>query len=120
MNLKTIRLLARKTQLEVANAINITQFTYSNYENGKTEPDNETLIKLADYFNTTVDNILEHETKHILDTSSMSLAKIDFINQIKNLDDKCIENLNSFLQGMLYAERERQNIINQIQKYKDE
>ena len=118
MNLRTIRLLAKKTQLEVAKALNVTQVTYSNYEQGKTEPDNETLIKLAEYFNTTIDNILGHETKHIIDTSSMSLTKIDFIKQIKDLSDNTVNSLNAFLQGILYAEKERQNIIDQVNKYK--
>ena len=58
MNLKTIRKLNGKTQIEVARDLGIMQNTYSNYEIGKTQPDFEVLVKLADYFHTTVDAIL--------------------------------------------------------------
>lgn len=52
MNLKTIRKLNGKTQIEVARDLGIMQNTYSNYEIGKTQPDFEVLVKLADYFHT--------------------------------------------------------------------
>lgn len=58
MKLKELRVLNQKTQLEVAKNINITQFTYSNYETGKTEPTIEVLIKLADYYNVTLDYLV--------------------------------------------------------------
>lgn len=117
-NLKEIRKKHNLTQTKVADDLHFAHTTYTAYENGKIQPSTQTMIKLADYFNTTIDALVGHETRHILDTSTMSLAKIDFITQIKSLDDKNIENLNSFLQGMLYAQRERQNIINQVNKYK--
>lgn len=58
MKLKELRVLNNKTQQEVAEKINITQFTYSNYETGKTKPTIEILIKLADYYNVTLDYLL--------------------------------------------------------------
>ena len=58
MNLKQARLKANKTQIEIAKAINLTQNTYSNYEMGKTEPNIETLKKIADYYDVSIDYLV--------------------------------------------------------------
>ena len=118
LKLKEFRKAKKLTQQEVAKFLNIAPTTYLGYEKGIINPTIETFEKLADFYNVTIDALVGHETKNVLDVSIMSLTKIDFINQIKTLDDKNIENLNSFLQGMLYAQRERQNIIDQVKKYK--
>lgn len=59
--LKLIRKSKGLTQTEVAKYIGISQNNYSYWENGKVKIDNETLIKLAEYFNVTVDYILGRE-----------------------------------------------------------
>lgn len=53
--LRKLRKDANKTQQEMAKFLGITRQGYGNYENNNTEPDNETLNKLADYFDTTID-----------------------------------------------------------------
>lgn len=120
MNLITFRRNAKKTQNEIAKIINVAPTTYLGYEKGTSEPSIKTLMTLADYFNTTIDALVGHETRHIIDTSAMSLAKIELINQIKQLDENAVNSLNGFLQGILYAEKERQNIINQVNNYKED
>ena len=45
-------------QIDVANGINIDQKTLSNYETGKTLPDSDTLIKLADFFKVSIDYLV--------------------------------------------------------------
>ena len=45
-------------QSDLAEAVGIDQRTISNYETGKTNPDGEALIKLADFFNVSIDFIL--------------------------------------------------------------
>ncbi|MGN0687941.1 MAG: helix-turn-helix domain-containing protein [Oscillospiraceae bacterium] len=47
------------TQAEVAKAIFIAQNTYSYYENGQRDIPTYTLIRLADFYNVSVDYILE-------------------------------------------------------------
>lgn len=56
--LKLKELRKNKTQNEIAKALGITQRTYSNYEAGNRQPDQDTLIKIADYFNVSVDYLL--------------------------------------------------------------
>lgn len=58
MRLKELRISENKTQSEIAKEINITQFTYSNYENGKTEPTVEILCQLANYYGVSLDYLV--------------------------------------------------------------
>ncbi len=70
-------------QIDVANATGIDQKTLSNYETGKTNPDSYSLIKLADFYNTSIDYLVgrtEHETNN----------KEDIIKQLNQLQ-KSIE-----------------------------
>ncbi len=65
MRLKDIREDADITQKQVAEFLNVKQNTYSQYENGHRQIPIDALIKLAKYFGTSVDYILEltDETK---------------------------------------------------------
>lgn len=56
--LMTIRKKKHKTQQETADYLGITRPAYTAYESGSRTPDHENLIKLADYFNTSVDYLL--------------------------------------------------------------
>lgn len=56
--LKQARMNAGKTQEQVAAMLGITRGGYSHLENNRNEPDNETLVKLADYFGVTTDYLL--------------------------------------------------------------
>lgn len=56
--LKSLRLMNKKTQKEIAKILGITRQGYGNYENGITEPDHATLVKLAEIFNTSIDYLM--------------------------------------------------------------
>ena len=45
-------------QIDVAEAVGIDQRSLSNYETGKTNPDSETIVKLASFFGVTCDYLL--------------------------------------------------------------
>ncbi len=59
MRLKELRKKKKLTQLRLALELNMTQNTISRYETGKVEADYKTLILFADYFNVSVDYLLE-------------------------------------------------------------
>ncbi len=59
MRLKDIREDRDITQQELASYLRISQNTYSQYENGKRQLPIELLIRLAEYFHTSTDYILE-------------------------------------------------------------
>ena len=57
-HLKNLRKARNLSQTEVAHDINISRATYNNYELDKRQADYETLLKLAEYFDTTVDYLI--------------------------------------------------------------
>lgn len=59
--LKTYRNSHHMTQKSVAEAIGVSLRGYQQYEQGKFEPNIEKLIKLADLFGITVDDLIGHE-----------------------------------------------------------
>jgi len=59
MRIKDLREDADLTQKEIADFLNIKQNTYSQYENGQRQLPLDALIKLAHYFDTSTDYILE-------------------------------------------------------------
>ncbi len=58
MRLKDLREDNDVKQKELAEYLNIKQNTYSQYENGKREIPLDTLCKLADYYNTSIDYLI--------------------------------------------------------------
>lgn len=57
-NIRNLREDSDKTQQELATYLNIKQTTYSKYELGKINIPVEVFIKLADYYDVTVDYLL--------------------------------------------------------------
>lgn len=58
-NIRSIREDNDVTQQQMADFLNISQNTYSQYETGKIEWTAGTLIKIADYFDVSVDYLLD-------------------------------------------------------------
>lgn len=58
MNLKKIRRAAGISQLKLALDLNMSQNTISRYETGEREPGIAELIKIADYFNVSIDYLV--------------------------------------------------------------
>ena len=66
MRLKEIRKSKGVSQLKMAMDLNTNQNTISRYETGEREPGINELIKIADYFNVSVDYLLERTDNPIL------------------------------------------------------
>lgn len=58
LRLKSLREENKKTMAQVARDLGIPYTTYVNYEKGEREPNSETLILLADYFNCSIDYLI--------------------------------------------------------------
>jgi transcriptional regulator with XRE-family HTH domain len=58
-NIRSIREGNDVTQQQIAELLNVSQNTYSQYETGKIEWTASILIKIADYFNVSVDYLLD-------------------------------------------------------------
>ncbi len=59
MRLKELRLKHNITQIKLAIDLNVNQNTISRYENGEREAGYNELIRIADYFNVSIDYLLE-------------------------------------------------------------
>ena len=57
-NLKHLRLQKGYSQLEMAGELGLPQSTYQQYEAGINEPKFSTLIKIADYFDVSIDYLI--------------------------------------------------------------
>ena len=60
INLKSLREDAAVSQKQLADAIGVSQQSINKYENHNIEPDIETMIRIADYFKTSVDYLIGH------------------------------------------------------------
>lgn len=78
--IKQLRKEKNLSQQEIANYLQITRQAYSNYENGKREPDYETLLKLSEFFAVTVDHLTRGEPTDALTPSEQQL--LDLFRQL--------------------------------------
>ncbi|MBQ7873971.1 MAG: helix-turn-helix transcriptional regulator [Oscillospiraceae bacterium] len=64
-NIKSLRRKNSITQEELAEKLSVTRQAVSNWENGKTEPDIEMLIKIAQIFDVSIDELVDGVPKGI-------------------------------------------------------
>ena len=99
-NLKKLREDASISQKALADAIGVSQQSVNKYENHNIEPDIETLIRIADYFNTSVDYLIGHTNVRrkieIVNTYDLSEKESQLIDSFRSLTDKqqgCVESV---------------------------
>lgn len=54
-NIRYLRTSEKLTQKDLAKALNVAPQTYASYEQGRREPDIDTLIKIARFYNVSLD-----------------------------------------------------------------
>jgi len=133
--LKALRSTMGLSQQELAHKLNINRSTYARYELGQTQPDFETLQKIADFFNVTVDYLLgrsDHPNEPEWGKALHKLTETDVAKRMDELredlqNDK--ENLSfsgeplseeaieSLLEALEYARRQITRINNINKKY---
>lgn len=87
MKLKELRINSGLTQEELAKNLGFSRDTYKNYEQHRTEPNIQTLILIADYFNISLDYLCERQNNNLLFIDSLSQNKKSLINMIKELNE---------------------------------
>lgn len=88
LRIKALRQKNQFTQKEVADKLNITRSTYNNYENESNEPSINTLIKLADFYNVSIDELVGRDTdiinlKYLDESEAYIIKKILKMNQLE-------------------------------------
>ena len=86
MKFKKYREKINKTQKEIAELIGVTTQTYQNYELGKREPDFETLIKIADIFNASLDELFSRENNKFVNLNFLSDEERNIIEALPKLN----------------------------------
>ncbi len=71
-------------QQQLADVIGVTQQSVNKYENHSVEPDIETLIKLADYFKTTIDYLVG---RHCEAVSVITEEEKQLVSDFRRLND---------------------------------
>ncbi len=112
MKLRELRAKFKVSQTELAKQVNISQKSISNYENGISDPDINTLKQLADYFHVTIDYLVEHEVPYLIDKSAWPESKRELLNMIAELDDFESEKIKGIIVGYTQAQKEKPKIIN--------
>ncbi|WP_434565126.1 helix-turn-helix domain-containing protein [Thermoanaerobacterium thermosaccharolyticum] len=90
--LKQLRNEKNLTQEELAKYIGTTRATLASWETGRREPDMETLRKLSDYFNVTLDWLMgntdiRNQAGEITDAVSDDPELAEFWNDLKQRED---------------------------------
>lgn len=107
-NLKELRKASGKNQSEIARLLGVTQQTYANYENGRTEASYDTLVKISKVFNLTVDELIDSNTEKTEITSinnktfelSLNLGEnIKYLRKLNNMRQEDICNLFNVARG---------------------
>lgn len=87
LNIKNLRVESGKTQKALAESLHIARSTYNNYEQNVAEPNIETLIKLADYFDVSLDYLCGRQNSNLLFIDSLSKNKRQLIEMVKSLSE---------------------------------
>lgn len=78
---RLIELRGDRTQEYIAKHTGLTQQAYRNYESGERKAPYATLIRLADYFNVSLDYLLGRETLGISENRQKLLDKVQSISE---------------------------------------
>lgn len=92
--IKAYRTKLGQTQAELASACNVKQNTVSAWETGRSEPDFESLKRMADIFNCSIDELLGQKEKPVV--------KDDGLNQkLERLSDRNLQRLEEYIDLLL-------------------
>lgn len=110
-NLKNLRNANNLSQYQVAKVINKTTSAYGYYEVGRNDPDIETLIKLADYFNVSLDYLCGRQWNNKV--GYIPEDRINAVNALINLNELNFGKAEAYIFGKLETQ-ENENITKGI------
>lgn len=88
-NLKRLRKKHNLSQQKLADILHVSQQSVYKYENGITSPDIETLVRMADFFNTSIDYLVEYtDISHKIEPVERNMLNAEentLINNYRNL-----------------------------------
>ncbi|WP_341877629.1 helix-turn-helix transcriptional regulator [Defluviitalea saccharophila] len=88
LRLKELRTEKNLTQKDIANLINLSPSTVGMYEQGRRDPDTETVKTLADYFNVSVDYLLGRSNDQSVTNKLTEKDEKDIAKELDELMEK--------------------------------
>lgn len=74
--IRILRTTRGVNQVQLAQALHVSKQAVSNWENNNILPSVEMLVVIADYFGVSTDNLLERDTRPLLDVSGLTEQQI--------------------------------------------
>lgn len=99
-NLKNLRKKNNLTQLQMSKILNLGSTTYQSYEQEVSEPNIEVLIKIANFYNISVDELLGRET---------DMLNLKFLDDDQSLIIKAVLRMNK--EQLSYTKRFVESMI---------
>jgi len=84
-NIRLLRDARKMTQSELAVRVGVSNATISAYEVGTRMPSFDVLIKLAQVFHVSTDNLLGFSSKYVIDVSNLSAKQRTIVQEIVSL-----------------------------------
>lgn len=102
IRLKELRKEKNKTQRDIAKLTGYMQTLISKWEHGDREPDIATLIKLADYFEVSVDYLIGKNdyTCYEISENKYSEQQLKCINMLNKLSPKYLDKIEAYLTAL--------------------
>lgn len=104
-NLNKLMIEKNITQIVLSMEIGVSQETISAYLNGKAKPSVSTLLKIADYFNTTTDYILDRTSINFktdeVKPLNMSDDEFNLVHDYKKLSSQNKAKIKGYIEGLL-------------------
>ena len=82
---KSLRLSHNLSQVQLANALNVSKQTVSNWENNNILPSIEMLVKISQFFSVSTDYLLELDSRSYIEVTGLTDVQLAHVRQI--IDD---------------------------------
>lgn len=96
--LKLLRNEKKMTQQVLADLVGVNRVTYTNWENGKREPELDKIVELATELNTTVDYLLGNSDVNLFDTSKEVIQTLSK-EKAKEISASLMQNMDTILEA---------------------
>lgn len=102
LKLRELRKNSNLTQEQVGKILNMTQSTYQTYENNRAVPTLENLIKLADYYNVSLDYLCNRHFKD--EVGYLNEMQTQIVKILKQLNNENTIQAFGYLSGLLASQ----------------
>ena len=85
MKIKEYRTKNKLSQQQVANILNISQRAYASYELGQSQPTSRALSTLADFYHTTIDDLVGRQSPKLYNLNLLSDEERTIIENLEHL-----------------------------------